>query len=87
MSAESKHDEVVQPAHYANLGEYSAIHVIHKWELGFCLGNALKYIQRAGKKPGEDPIVDLKKAIWYIERHIHELDETEPDPAAIRRKR
>ena len=83
----SKDNDIVQPAHYVNLGEYSAIHIIQKWQLGFCLGNAVKYIQRAGKKPGTTEVVDLKKAIWYIERHIHEIDPTEPDPAAVRRER
>jgi hypothetical protein len=76
------HDDKVNPKHYASLGLYSAVHVIEKWKLGFCLGNALKYIQRAGSKPGESEVVDLKKAVWYIQRHIHELDPSEPDPAA-----
>lgn len=74
----------VQPLYYRSLGDYSALHVIQKWELGFCLGNAVKYIQRAGKKPDEPEVVDLKKAIWYIQRHIHEIDPNEPDPAVNR---
>ena len=81
-----KHDEQVNPKHYADLGYYAASHVIPEWGLGFELGNALKYIQRAGKKEGQSPIVDLKKAIWYIERHIHLLDpENEPDPSGLGR--
>jgi hypothetical protein len=36
--------------------------------MGFCLGNAIKYIWRADLK--NDAIEDLKKAIWYIEREI-----------------
>jgi hypothetical protein len=81
------HDEKVQPAHYTDLGEYQAIYIIQKWKLDFCLGNAVKYIQRAGEKPGESEVADLKKAIWYIERRIFEIDPTEPDPAAVRKKR
>ena len=34
----------------------------------YLLGNAIKYISRAGKK--EDYVTDLKKAIWYLEREI-----------------
>jgi hypothetical protein len=75
-------DDPVNPKHYSELGEYSALHVIHKWELGYCLGSALKYIQRAGKKPGTPAVVDLKKAVWYIQREIHILDPDQPDPAA-----
>lgn len=36
--------------------------------MGFCLGNAIKYIWRAGLK--DDEIEDLEKAIWYIQREI-----------------
>lgn len=81
-------NDPVNPKHYADLGLYSAIHVIEKWDLGYHLGNALKYLQRAGKKlyPGEEAIaselIDLKKARWYLQRRIHFLDpEGEPDPA------
>jgi len=70
------------PQYYRQLGEYSALHVIYKWKLGFCLGNALKYIQRAGKKEGHDTQTELKKAIWYILRHLHEIDpDNNADPA------
>ena len=37
---------------------------------GFCLGNAIKYIWRAGHKEGNDDIQDLEKALWYIKREI-----------------
>ena len=36
--------------------------------MGFCLGNAVKYIWRADLK--NDAIEDLKKAKWYIEREL-----------------
>jgi hypothetical protein len=75
-------DDPVNPRHYAYFGEFAAVYVIPRWGLGFELGNALKYIQRAGKKPGEDEVTDLKKAVWYINRRIHLIDPTEPDPAA-----
>lgn len=74
----------INPDHYQDLEKFSAIHIIAKWKLGFCLGTAVKYIQRAGHKKGETEIDDLKKAIWYIQRHIHELDPTQLDPAEHR---
>lgn len=71
------------PDYYRQLGNYSALHVIQKWGLGYCLGSTLKYIQRAGKKEGQDTQVELKKAVWYILRHLHEIDpDNNPDPAA-----
>lgn len=42
--------------------------MIEAWDLGFCLGNALKYIARAGRKGSR--IEDLKKARWYLGREI-----------------
>ena len=48
---------------------YEAIKVIEAWQLGFCLGNVLKYIARAGKKT-ENRQEDLKKALWYLQREI-----------------
>lgn len=78
-----KEDDPVNPRHYAHLGKYAAIYVITEWGLGFELGQTLKYIQRAGSKPGESELTDLKKARWYLDRHLHLLDpENEPDPAA-----
>ena len=65
---------VNHPTHYG--GEenpYEAIKVIDAWELGFSLGNAVKYISRAGKKNKEKEIEDLEKAVWYIQHHIKTL--------------
>lgn len=45
--------------------------MIEAWELGFCLGNAVKYICRAGKKGSV--IEDLAKARWYLDREIARL--------------
>ena len=67
-------DSVNHPTHYG--GEenlYEAIKVIEAWELGFCLGNAVKYIARAGKKDPAKRIEDLQKAAWYINREIERL--------------
>ena len=37
---------------------------------GFCKGNVIKYVARAGKKPNTDAIEDLTKARTYIARLI-----------------
>lgn len=52
--------------------KYEPRKVIADWGLNFNLGNAIKYISRAGRKG--DKIEDLKKAIQYIEFEIEELD-------------
>lgn len=62
------------PKHYGGPdNQYEAIKVIEAWELDFCLGNAVKYISRCGKKSGESDLDDLRKAKWYIERRIKQL--------------
>lgn len=65
-------ETVDHPAHYGGADDpYEAIKVIEAWKLGFCLGNAVKYIARAGKKG--DALEDLKKARWYVDREIQRL--------------
>ena len=68
---------VSHPLHYGG-GEnpYEAIKVIENWELGFCLGNTIKYISRAGKKDKNKTIEDLEKAMWYLNREITRLKGT-----------
>ncbi len=56
------------PAHYTDGREIEPIAVIEDWKLGYHLGNALKYISRAGRK--DDYKTDLKKAVWYLNREI-----------------
>lgn len=66
-------DAVNHPKHYGGADNpYEAIKVIEAWSLGFCLGNTIKYISRAGKKG--DHLEDLKKARWYLDREIAELE-------------
>jgi hypothetical protein len=64
-------DKINHPSHYHAAGGHEAIDVIESWGLGFCLGNAVKYICRAGLKPGVNVLEDLRKAVWYIERYIN----------------
>jgi hypothetical protein len=67
-------EQVNHPAHYGGADDpYEAIKVIEAWGLGFCLGNAVKYISRAGKKPSTDAVTDLRKAAWYVQREIERL--------------
>lgn len=70
----------INPKHYAQFGDYSPLHVIEKWDLNFRTGNAVKYIARAGHKDPSKHVEDLKKAKFYLEREIHLLDPSEPDP-------
>jgi hypothetical protein len=58
---------VDHPRHY-NMGKIEVIDAIEAWQLGFCLGNAVKYIARAEHKGTE--IQDLEKAAWYLGRQI-----------------
>jgi hypothetical protein len=66
---------VNNPVHYGGKDNpYEAIKVIDAWELGFSLGNTVKYISRAGKKDSDAELQDLKKALWYLQHHIGELE-------------
>lgn len=57
----------IEPDHYRS--HPSGIEAIQVTEhLNFCLGNAVKYIWRAGLKG--DAIEDLEKARWYLSREI-----------------
>jgi hypothetical protein len=65
---------VNHPNHYGGEDNvYEAIKVIDAWELGFSLGNTVKYISRAGKKNPDKELEDLMKAKWYLEHHIKTL--------------
>lgn len=64
----------IKPDYY-NDTKIAPIDVIEDRDLDFCLGSALKYIKRAGKKENNPSVQDLKKVIWYIERRIKELEE------------
>lgn len=64
---------VNHPSHYTEGRKYEPIDVIRDWELGFDLGNALKYISRAGRKDKNKTIEDLEKAIFYIKDEIKYL--------------
>lgn len=71
MSKATEHDAVNHPSHYTD-GRIEVIDYIEDKKLGFHLGNAVKYISRAGKKDPSKEIEDLEKAVWYINRYIAE---------------
>lgn len=67
-------EHVNHPEHYGGSENiYEAIKVIDAWELGFSLGNTIKYISRAGKKGKNKELEDLQKASWYLQHHIEQL--------------
>jgi hypothetical protein len=73
------HDAIEHPEHYTQ--HPSGIECIEVTEhMTFCLGNAVKYIWRAGRKG--DALEDLKKARWYIEREIKRVDDRRRECAA-----
>ena len=72
---EEKYEIVNHPQHYGGAeARHEAISVIEEWDLGFHLGNVVKYISRAGKKPDQTTISDLQKARWYLDRYIENLE-------------
>lgn len=60
-------DPVDNPPHYKGTA-VEPIDAIEAWGLGFNLGNAVKYIARAGRKG--DRLEDLEKSLWYLQREI-----------------
>lgn len=62
--------------HYVTSKGLEAIDIIEAYDLGFNLGNVIKYVARADRK-GE-AMQDLEKALWYLRREIERRD-TEED--------
>ena len=61
----------INPDHYR--GHPSGVECVTVTEhMTFCLGNAVKYIWRAGEKG--DRLEDLRKARWYVDREIARLE-------------
>lgn len=73
LDALKKPDLINHPPHYQGKG-LECIQVIKAFDLNFELGNAIKYILRAGKKGSRKQ--DLQKAVWYINKQIESLDES-----------
>jgi hypothetical protein len=81
--AEAPREQVNHPNHYGGKDNpYEAIKVIEAWGLDFCLGNAVKYIARAGKKDTAKEVEDLQKAAWYLARRIEQIRRAPVAPVA-----
>lgn len=59
----------IKPEYY-NDTKITPFDVIDDWDLNFYLGNAIKYIKRAGKKADNSKLQDLKKVREYIDHEI-----------------
>ena len=69
LKGERAKPAVDHPEHYGGKDNpYEAIKVIEAWDRNFNLGNAAKYISRAGKKGCSKE--DLEKAVWYLKREL-----------------
>jgi len=68
---QARYETVNHPAHY-NQGKVEVIDVVE--DLLFNRGNAIKYLLRAGHKPGSSELEDLRKALFYVQREIGRLE-------------
>ena len=74
---EGPNDPILRPTHYT-FSAIEPIDAIEAWQLGFHLGNVVKYVARAGRKGAR--LEDLKKARWYLDREIRRTDEGADEP-------
>ena len=69
---------VNHPSHYqfGNDKTYEVVNVCEDWGLDkdAYIFNVVKYVARAGKKDSDKELQDLKKALWYLERKINNLE-------------
>lgn len=61
--------KVDHPSHYNQIPGIECIDVVENFN--FNIGNAIKYLWRAGLK--DDAIEDLKKAAWYCQRELDRI--------------
>ena len=71
MQASIKPDMVNHPPHYTS-GGIETIDFIEAKQLGYNLGNVVKYVSRSTLKG--DQLENLKKAQWYLNREIKQLE-------------
>lgn len=72
-----KEKEIEDPRHY-NInwkGEQTiqTYEYINSWQMGYAEGNIIKYVSRHKYK--DNPLKDLKKARWYLNKLIAELED------------
>src|SRR6056300_363394 len=68
LTADEPTSAVDHPSHYHAQSGVEVIDAVEAWGLGFCLGNVIKYVARAGHKG--DAREDLQKALWYLTREL-----------------
>ena len=66
-------EEINHPEHYNAIDGIECIDVVERFN--FNLGNVIKYVWRAGLKPTDSILDDLRKASWYINREIQRINE------------
>ena len=85
----SKKEMVNHPSHYGGADNpYEAIKVIEAWDADFNIGTTLRYLCRCGKKTiggsaEEMRLEDLKKARWYLDREISNIEKQIDDDDKI----
>ena len=68
-------NEIESPSHYTDGGIETIDYISAKgWAEGYCAGNIIKYVSRAGKKDPDKKLTDLYKARWYLDRLIREVE-------------
>ena len=65
-------NKVIKPSHY-KAGEFDVIKFCQVHNIGFELGNVIKYSTRAGKKENNSELQDLLKAREFLNRRIKYL--------------
>jgi hypothetical protein len=77
---DQKPEKIDHPLHYGGDVPHEAIKCISANQLNFPLGNAVKYIFRAGKKgSADDELDDLRKARWYLDWEIRSREQEAGD--------
>lgn len=73
-----KPDVVEHPRHYCiHPANVECIQITE--HMNFCIGNAIKYLWRAGIKNKATKIEDLRKSLWYINREIERLEKIDKE--------
>lgn len=75
---------IEHPAHYCEGRKYEPKDVIRDWGLNFNLGNAVKYVSRAGRKENNSLLQDLKKARQYLDFEINYLENNIKDKYPVK---
>lgn len=68
--------DVSHPPHYNQIPGVECIDVVE--HMPFNVGNAIKYLWRAGLKSGADEITDLEKSLWCVQREIERRKKVKP---------